>query len=252
MTALWMSSNTTVPQIKPVQVVVRTFTDNHKAMLQPSGQHTNMHTIAVSSNVQQTWESKLWDTLKCKISSALWNRRQNILLRRNTHCPFLITVENALSNNVYSNTASLPSQPVGTERDATNGHLVQNTCYQNTIEVRMLHINETCLHVHICTVIASPQSSSKDGRATDSCFALIGAHQHGVLMVDGWMTGCFCNHLNTCGFNRNRQGRLQSSQLKRCWKGQLLLQLATAMWLPVITLSIYCIACLFSVETTSV
>ena len=35
-------------------------------------------------------------------------------------------------------------------------------------------------------VIASPQSSSKDGRATDSCFALIGAHQCGVLMVDVW------------------------------------------------------------------
>ena len=30
-----------------------------------------------------------------------------------------------------------------------------------------------------------PQSSSKDGRATDSCFALIGAHQRGVLMVAG-------------------------------------------------------------------
>ena len=37
-------------------------------------------------------------------------------------------------------------------------------------------------------VIASPQSSSKDGRATDSCFALIGAHQCGVLMADvGWL-----------------------------------------------------------------
>ena len=33
-------------------------------------------------------------------------------------------------------------------------------------------------------MIASPQSSSKDGRATDSCFALIGAHQCGVLMLD--------------------------------------------------------------------
>ena len=33
-------------------------------------------------------------------------------------------------------------------------------------------------------VIASPQSSNKDGRATDSCFTLIGAHQCGVLMVD--------------------------------------------------------------------
>ena len=30
----------------------------------------------------------------------------------------------------------------------------------------------------------SPQSSSKDGRATDSCFALTGAHQSGILMVD--------------------------------------------------------------------
>ena len=56
-------------------------------------------------------------------------------------------------------------------------------------------------------VITSPQSSNKDGRATDSCFVLIGAHQCGVLMVDGWMTGCFCIHpkLNTCGFNRNNK-----------------------------------------------
>ena len=57
-------------------------------------------------------------------------------------------------------------------------------------------------------MIASPQSSNKNGRATDSCFTLIGAHQCGVLMVDGWMTGCFCIHpkLNTCGFSRNNKG----------------------------------------------
>ena len=37
-----------------------------------------------------------------------------------------------------------------------------------------------------------PQSSqTKDGRATDSCFALVGAHQCGVLMdVLGWLTDC--------------------------------------------------------------
>ena len=29
-----------------------------------------------------------------------------------------------------------------------------------------------------------PGYPSKDGRATDSCFTLIWAHQHGVLMVD--------------------------------------------------------------------
>ena len=33
-------------------------------------------------------------------------------------------------------------------------------------------------------MIASHQSSIEDGRATDSCFALIRAHQCGVLMVD--------------------------------------------------------------------
>ena len=35
------------------------------------------------------------------------------------------------------------------------------------------------------SVIASPQSFNNDGRATDSCFTLIGAHQCGVLLVDG-------------------------------------------------------------------
>ena len=29
-----------------------------------------------------------------------------------------------------------------------------------------------------------PSHPTKDGRATDSCFALIGAHQCGILMVD--------------------------------------------------------------------
>ena len=33
-------------------------------------------------------------------------------------------------------------------------------------------------------VIASPSHPTKDGRATDSCFTLIGAHQCGVLMVN--------------------------------------------------------------------
>ena len=56
-------------------------------------------------------------------------------------------------------------------------------------------------------VIASPPVH-KDGRATDSCFALFEAHQCGVLIVDDWMTGCFCIHpkLNTCGFNRDNKG----------------------------------------------
>ena len=49
-------------------------------------------------------------------------------------------------------------------------------------------------------VIASPPVH-KDGRATDSCFALIGAHLCDILIVDDWMTGCFCistpvKHLN--------------------------------------------------------
>ena len=35
-------------------------------------------------------------------------------------------------------------------------------------------------------VIASPQLTNYNGRATHSCFALIEAHQCGVLMVDGW------------------------------------------------------------------
>ena len=44
-------------------------------------------------------------------------------------------------------------------------------------------------------VIASPQSSNYTmERDTDSCFALIGAHQCGILMVDGWMTGVVGRH----------------------------------------------------------
>ena len=39
-----------------------------------------------------------------------------------------------------------------------------------------------------------PSHPTKDGRATDSCFALVGAHQCGVLMVEGRMTGCFYVH----------------------------------------------------------
>ena len=37
-------------------------------------------------------------------------------------------------------------------------------------------------------VVASPVIPNKDGRATDSCFALVGAHQCGVLLeVMGWL-----------------------------------------------------------------
>ena len=39
-----------------------------------------------------------------------------------------------------------------------------------------------------------PSHPTKDGRATDSCFALVGAHQCGVLMVERRMTGCFYVH----------------------------------------------------------
>ncbi len=35
-----------------------------------------------------------------------------------------------------------------------------------------------------------PIHPTKDGRGTDSCFALIGAHQCGVLMGRCQMTGC--------------------------------------------------------------
>ena len=36
-------------------------------------------------------------------------------------------------------------------------------------------------------MVASPVIPNKDGRATDSCFALVGAHQCGVLLeVMGW------------------------------------------------------------------
>ena len=73
-------------------------------------------------------------------------------------------------------------------------------------------------------VITSPQSSKKDGRATDSCFALMGAHQCGILMVDGWMTGCFCIHpmLNTCGFNRNNKGGYSHHDWSFVERGRLL------------------------------
>ena len=40
-------------------------------------------------------------------------------------------------------------------------------------------------------VIASPVIQQKGWRATDSCFALIGAHQCGVLMDEFWMTWLF-------------------------------------------------------------
>ena len=58
-----------------------------------------------------------------------------------------------------------------------------------------------------------PQSSNRDERATDKCFALTGAHQCGVLVVDSWMTGFFCIHhkSNTCCFNRNKPVRLKPS-----------------------------------------
>ena len=38
--------------------------------------------------------------------------------------------------------------------------------------------------IEMATSDRFPQSSSKDGTATDSCFSLIGANQCGVLMVD--------------------------------------------------------------------
>ena len=46
-------------------------------------------------------------------------------------------------------------------------------------------------------VTASPSHPNKDGRATDSCFTLVGAHQYGILMD----FGCFvCSHACTLAF----------------------------------------------------
>ena len=49
---------------------------------------------------------------------------------------------------------------------------------------------------------------NKDRRATDSCFALIRAHQCGVLMdVLGWLVAYVsATSANTCGFNKGREG----------------------------------------------
>ena len=64
------------------------------------------------------------------------------------------------------------------------------------------------------TVIASTVIPTKNERATDSCFTLIGAHQCGVLMgVSGCLVGCLCiNHqCKHLWFNKGRQlGRLQT------------------------------------------
>ena len=72
-----------------------------------------------------------------------------------------------------------------------------------------------------------PQSSNKDGRATDSCFALIVAHQCGILMVDvgDWLL-LYPPQVKTCGFNRNNKGGYS----RHDWsivKGGDCLQLAT-------------------------
>ena len=82
-----------------------------------------------------------------------------------------------------------------------------------------------------------PQSSNKDGRATDSCFVPIGAHQCGVLMVDGWMNDCFCIHpkLNTCGFKRNNKGgyshHVQKTNHCINWEGATVQRRAEGFWL---------------------
>ena len=61
------------------------------------------------------------------------------------------------------------------------GHEMHTMYYsRDTFGYPVASAQQSCLQ----PVIASPQSSSKDGRATDSCFALIGAHECDVLMGD--------------------------------------------------------------------
>ena len=65
-----------------------------------------------------------------------------------------------------------------------------------------------------------PQSSqTKDGRATDSCFTLLGAHQCGVLMEAlGWLAAYISTtKYRTCGFKQRQTGRLQSAD----WRDRL-------------------------------
>ena len=61
-----------------------------------------------------------------------------------------------------------------------------------------------------------PQSSYKDERATDSCFALIGAHQCGILMVDVGRLAASCPpqvSVETCVFNMWWIQKQQSSKI---------------------------------------
>ena len=57
-------------------------------------------------------------------------------------------------------------------------------------------------------VISSQSSQRRFGRVTDSCFLSFGAHQCGILMdVLGWLAVYVStNSVNTCSFNKGRQG----------------------------------------------
>ena len=68
-----------------------------------------------------------------------------------------------------------------------------------------------------------PQSSeTKDGRATDSCFALVGAHQCGILMDVLGQLAVYVSttSASTCGYNKSRQ-RGYSLRIGAWLKGSL-------------------------------
>ena len=57
-----------------------------------------------------------------------------------------------------------------------------------TLHNNNMHYDIIECPIEMATSDRLPHSSSKDGTATDSCFALIDVHQCGVLMVDvGWL-----------------------------------------------------------------
>ena len=83
-------------------------------------------------------------------------------------------------------------------------HVVHSTIHYNGsnhwILQQLAKVNQRLIKGHgtkvllVATSVCLPQSSCKDGRTTDSCFALVVAHQYGVVMVKCRMTGCFCIH----------------------------------------------------------
>ena len=72
---------------------------------------------------------------------------------------------------------------------------ITGICQPDKVNLRLTHIRQA----EVLFQLYPPYyQQTKDGRATGSCFALIRAHQGGMICTDdSWITGCLYNVIST-------------------------------------------------------